>query len=90
MDIIKVCADKTDLILDFFAGSGTTGHAVLQLNHEDGGTRQFILCTNNESNICKEVSYSRLEKVIHGYKSKSGKWVSGLGGNLRYYRCDFE
>ncbi|MBU0279181.1 site-specific DNA-methyltransferase, partial [Gemella sp. zg-1178] len=47
------------IILDFFAGSGTTGHAVMQLNKEDGGKRKYILCTNNENNICEEVTYQR-------------------------------
>ena len=48
-------ANKKDgLILDFFAGSGTTGHAVMELNKEDGGNRKYILCTNNENNICEE------------------------------------
>jgi len=55
--------DKDAVILDFFAGSGTTGHAVMDMNKEDGGNRQFILCTNNENNICEEVCYQRLIKV---------------------------
>ncbi len=58
------------IILDFFAGSGTTGHAVLELNKEDGGNRKFILCTNNENNICEEVTYPRIQKVIQGYEFK--------------------
>ncbi|MBN2570825.1 MAG: site-specific DNA-methyltransferase [Ignavibacteriales bacterium] len=56
------------IILDFFAGSGTTGHAVLELNKQDGGNRKFILCTNNENNICEEVTYPRIHNVIKGYK----------------------
>ena len=59
---------KDAIILDIFAGSGTTGHAVLELNKKDGGNRQFILCTNNENNICTDVTYPRLKKVIEGYK----------------------
>ena len=74
------------IILDFFVGSGTTGHAVLQVNKEDGGTRQFIAVTNNENKICEEVTYPRLEKVIKGYKDKSGNKVEGLGGNLNYFQ----
>ena len=54
-------------ILDFFAGSGTTMHAVSKLNMADGGKRQCILCTNNEQNICKEVTYPRSERVINGF-----------------------
>lgn len=72
-DCIKaVIHDKNNaIILDFFAGSGTTGHAVMELNDEDNGNRQAILVTNNESNICKEVTYPRLHNVIKGYKSDS-------------------
>ena len=63
------CENNRDaIILDFFAGSGTTGHAVLEMNKQDGGNRQFILCTNNENNICEEVTYPRIKNVITGYK----------------------
>ena len=88
-EIIKFAAPKDAVILDFFAGSGTTGQSVLQLNQEDGGTRRFILCTNDENKICSEVCYPRIEKVIYGYKDSKGKKVEGLGGNLKYYTCDF-
>lgn len=57
------------IILDFFAGSGTTGEAVLSLNKDDGGNRKFILCTNNENNICEEVTYVRLKNITYGYTS---------------------
>ncbi len=73
------------IILDFFAGSGTTGHAVMELNKEDGGNRQFIVCTNNENNIATEVCYPRLEKTMKtGYGD-----VAPLGGNLKYYKTAF-
>lgn len=55
--------DKNSVILDFFAGSGTTGHAVAQLNKEDGGSRRYILCTNNENEICEKVTYQRLKNI---------------------------
>lgn len=74
------------VILDFFAGSGTTGHAVLDLNKQDGGSRKFILCTNNENKICEEVTYERIKRVMRGYKNKKGEKVEGLGGNLSYYQ----
>ena len=84
--ILSLSTKKNDTILDFFAGSGTTGHAVLELNNEDKGNRQFILCTNNEKSICEEVTYQRLDKVMNGYKTLKGKEIKGLGGNLKYYR----
>ncbi len=86
-DIILLGTADDSLILDFMAGSGTTGHAVLELNKEDGGNRKFILCTNNENKICEEVTYPRLKKVIKGYKKASnGEAVEGLSGNLQYLK----
>jgi len=77
-------------ILDFFAGSGTTLHATMQLNTEDGGHRQCILVTNNENNICEEVTYERNKRVINGYTTPKGVEVAGLKGNtLRYYKTDY-
>ena len=81
--------DKDIRILDFFAGSGTTGQAVLELNKEDGGHRNFILCTNNENEICKNVCYPRLKQVMHGYQNQKGDKVDGFGGNLKYFITDF-
>jgi adenine-specific DNA-methyltransferase len=77
------------IILDFMAGSGTTGHAVLELNKEDGGNRQFIVCTNNENNICTDVCYPRIKKVIEGYENLKGEKIEDLGGNLKYFKTDF-
>jgi adenine-specific DNA-methyltransferase len=89
-DCILAGTNKKDaIILDFFAGSGTTAQAVLELNKEDGGNRQFILCTNNENNICTDVCYPRIKKVIEGYKNLKGEWAEGLGGNLKYFKTDF-
>lgn len=77
-------------ILDFFAGSGTTLHATMQLNAEDGGSRRCILVTNNENNICEEVTYERNKRVINGYVKPNGEEVDGLTHNtLRYYKTDF-
>lgn len=77
-------------VLDFFAGSGTTLHAVMSLNAEDGGKRQCILCTNNENGICENVTYERNKRVIEGYTKPNGEQVEGLhNNNLRYYRTDF-
>ena len=63
-DLIKYTSNKDSIILDFFAGSGTTGHAVMKLNKEDGGNRKYILCTNNENNICRNITYNRLKSAI--------------------------
>ena len=60
----------------------------MELNKQDGGNRKFILCTNNENNICEEVTYERIKRVIKGYKNKKGEKVEGLGGNLSYYKTD--
>ena len=56
-EIIRVASNKNSIVLDFFAGSGTTGHAVLELNQEDGGNRRFILCTNNEVSREKQMEF---------------------------------
>ena len=82
--------NKNINILDFFAGSGTTLHATMQLNAEDGGHRKCILVTNNENNICENVTYVRNKRVIQGYTTPKGEDVPGLTSNtLRYYRTDF-
>jgi len=88
MDSIKVLSDRKDaVILDIFAGSGTTMHATMALNAEDGGSRQCISVTNNENNICEEVTYVRNEKIIEGYTSAKGLPVLGLkNNNLRYFK----
>lgn len=79
-NIIKYSSKKDSIILDFFAGSGTTGHAVMQLNKEDGGNRKFILCTNNENNICVDVTLKRLKNCIEKFKFDS---------SIKYLVADF-
>lgn len=82
--------NKNSITLDFFAGSGTTLHATMQLNAEDGGHRQCILVTNNENGICENVTYERNKRVIQGYTTPKGEHVTGLtNNNLRYYRTGF-
>jgi len=76
-------------VLDFFAGSGTTGHAVLKLNAEDGRKRKFILCTNNENGICRDITYERLKTVITGERKDGSKYSDGLSGSLKYFKVDF-
>lgn len=78
--LIKYQPNKYFTILDFFAGSGTTGHAVMKLNAEDGGNRKFILCTNNENNICRDVTYERIKRVIEKENCKA---------SLKYMKVNF-
>ncbi len=88
--LIQTYRFKNCTVLDFFAGSGSTGHAVLTLNAEDGGKRTCILCTNNENGICENVTYERNKRVIEGYTKPNGDYVEGLlDNNLRYYRTEF-
>ncbi|QHT70929.1 site-specific DNA-methyltransferase [Rhodocytophaga rosea] len=84
--VINLMPGKQLTILDFFAGSGTTGHAVLRLNQQQGTQHHFILCTNNENGICEKVCYERLRRVIGGYETRNGRYVKGTGGNLSYWR----
>lgn len=80
---------KNAIVLDFFAGSGTTGQAVMELNTEDKGQRKFILCTNNENNICENVTYPRIKTVITGNRIDGTRYSDGIPSNLKYYRTDF-
>lgn len=91
LNILLTIGSSTDsTIFDFFAGSGTTLHATMQLNAEDGGHRQCILVTNNENNICEEVTYERNKRVINGYTTPKGVEVAGLKSNtLRYYKTEY-
>jgi adenine-specific DNA-methyltransferase len=79
------------IILDFFAGSGTTLHATLNLNKEDDGNRQCILVQQSEgdNNICENVTYERNRRVMCGYTNAKGENVEGLGGSLKYYKTGF-
>ena len=83
-----------DTVLDFFAGSGTTGQAVLELNAEDGGQRRFILCSSTEAtakepdkNLCRDVCAERLRRVIQGYGGKPG-YTLAQGGEFAYLQLD--
>lgn len=87
--ILQLTTKNSSTILDFFAGSGTTGHAVLKLNAEDGGHRKFILCTNNENNICREITYERLKTVITGNRKDGSKYSDGLAGSLKYLKINY-
>lgn len=87
--IISLYPRNDITVLDFFAGSGTTGHATLSLNEKDGGTRKFILCTNNEKNICREKTYVRMSNVINGYVNDKGKEYQGIPANMKFFTTDF-
>lgn len=80
-DIIKLVSYKSSTVLDFFAGSGTTGQAVTELNAEDGGKRKFILATNNENNIAEEVTYARMKRVSTGTDKYKAHPM-----NLKYFK----
>lgn len=80
---------RDSVILDFFAGSGTTGQAVLELNKEDGGDRKFILCTNNENSIAEDVTYPRISTVISGIRLDGTKYSDGIPANIRYFKTNF-
>ena len=89
--IIQISSSSSSTILDFFAGSGTTMHATMKLNSEDGGNRQCILVQQpeNDSNICESVTYERNRRVIQGYTNAKGEEIAGLGNSLKYYKTDF-
>lgn len=76
------------VVLDFFAGSASTGQAVAELNAADGGNRQSILVTSNENGICRDVALPRMKGVLTGNLA-DGRAVEALRGTLRYFRCDF-
>ena len=79
--LIKITNKPSDItVLDFFAGSGTAGHAVMKLNAQDDGNRKYILCTNNENNISRDVTYERISRVIDKEK---------YAASLKYYKVDY-
>ena len=91
IDIIKIATKKSNaVVLDFMAGSGTTLNAIMKLNSQKNMTITGILITNNESNICQEITYERNKRIIQGYTNFKGVAVEGLtNNNLRYYKCEF-
>lgn len=79
--VLDIASSGDSIILDFFAGSGTTGHTVLKYNEEHkNSNRRFILCTNNENNICRDVTYERIKRVID---------KEGYAASLKYYKVDY-
>ncbi len=92
---LKHCFDMSGLsigsktVLDFFAGSGSTGHALLEYNIDRSTKHKFILCTNNENNICRDITYQRLKTAITGKRKDKSKYSDGLPGSLKYFKTDF-
>lgn len=80
---------NANIVLDFFAGSGTTGQAVMELNRQDGGNRRFILCTNNENGICENITYQRIKTVITGKRADGTEYGERIPANLKYFKTDF-
>lgn len=87
--ILQIATDKDSIILDSFAGSGTSGHAVLKQNAEDGGQRKFIL-VEMDKNIAENVAAERLKRVSSGYENAKGQQVEGLGSGFQYCRLSQE
>lgn len=91
--ILQIATNKDDLVLDFFAGSGTTAHSILKLNKVDGGKRRFILVSNSEAteeepnkNLCRDVCAERVRRAMKGYRSNKDEEVPGLGGGFAYLK----
>ncbi len=86
--------EKDAIVLDFFAGSGSTAHAVLNMNAEDNGNRSFILVSNTEAtpdntnkNLCRDVCAERVRRVMQGYRDTDGSAIAGIGGEFAYLRA---
>ena len=88
--IVEIASSDDSIILDFFAGSGTTGHGILKFNaaHPES-KRKFILCTNNEGGICENVTYPRVTTVVTGKRMDGSDYAEGIPANIKYYRTDF-
>jgi adenine-specific DNA-methyltransferase len=92
--VLRIATKPDDIVLDFFAGSGTTAHAVAKLNAEDGGNRRFILVSSTEAtddqpdkNLCRDVCAERVRRVLGGYTNAKGEAVPGLGGGFAYLKA---
>lgn len=88
-EILRAISKPDSIVLDFFAGSGTTGQAVMEINKETEGNRRFILCTNSQNNICENVTYPRLKTVITGKREDGSEYSFGIPANVKYYKTDF-
>lgn len=86
--LIEIGCPKNGIVLDFFAGSGTTGQATLELNNE-GSNRKFILCTNNENNICGGVTLPRLKTIVTGKRNDEFCYENCQNENIVFFETDF-
>lgn len=87
--ILESAEVKEGIVLDFFAGSGTTAHSVLKLNANSSTNHKFILSTNNDGEICTDVCFPRVKSIMEGYENENGRAIEGFGGNLKYFKTDF-
>ncbi len=87
--IVSYCAPPDSIVLDSFAGTGTTAHAVMRQNAEDGGKRRFIL-VEMDDNIARNVTAERVRRVAEGYTNAKGQAVAGLGGGFQFCRLSKE
>ncbi len=85
--LIRASTRESDIVLDSFAGTGTTGHATLSLSNEDRATRRFVLI-EMDSGICRTLTAERLRRVCEGYTKSDGTLVEGLGGGFRFATLD--
>lgn len=86
--IIALGSQPDGLVLDFFAGSGSTAHAVMKMNATLNHQRRCILCTNNEYDLCRSVTYPRLSRAIKGYTNSKGKVLPPLKENLHFFTVE--
>ncbi|MCU7848952.1 MAG: site-specific DNA-methyltransferase [Candidatus Thiodiazotropha sp. (ex Lucinoma kastoroae)] len=87
--IISYCLPKDSIVLDSFAGTGTTAHAVLKQNAEDGGNRKFIM-VEMLPDIAGDVTAERIRRVLNGYTTAKGKEVAGLNGSFQFCQLSKE
>jgi adenine-specific DNA-methyltransferase len=87
--LVQLGSRKNSIVLDFFAGTGTTGQAVFEQNARDKGNRKFILCTNNENDICRDVTYGRIKTIITGKRKDGSKYSEPVKASLKYQKIEF-
>ena len=98
-DLLYIGGNENALVLDFFAGSGTTAHAIENLNLRDNGSRRWVLITSNEdqdeddgnpeTGICRDITKPRLDTIITGVRPDGSKYSDGLDSGYSYYQYGF-